>query len=372
VRVVHFGSTAQESTNGVHRATGTLARMAARNGHEVHVVGFSRSLDHATTEASDGVTHHKLPVYGPARLGSHAQWMPPATRDQLQDLAGDGDVLHLHSVFQVDHLWARALNVPFILCPHGGYAGVADSRQFSLGKRLWFHAFDRQLLKTAGVVQALTRREALRLDSLVPGSRTVTLPIPIECPPALRGKWAGTSENIVFLGRLDIQHKGLDLLLQAYARSRAPHEGRRLVLAGPGDAKTIDRIVGTIRDEGITAHVDLPGVVTGDEKWDLLMNAGCFVHPSRWEGLPISVIEAAGIGVPLLVSTETNLADEVLTARAGVVCNPSVESIVRGLDALTPRQAAGQYSVGSTRLGEKYSEGRLQQRYFDLYEKVAR
>lgn len=44
----------------------------------------------------------------------------------------------------------------------------------------------------------------------------------------------------------------------------------------------------------------------GDEKKDVLCNADVFIQPSRTEGQPVGLMEAIDIGVPCIVTKETN------------------------------------------------------------------
>jgi glycosyltransferase involved in cell wall biosynthesis len=56
--------------------------------------------------------------------------------------------------------------------------------------------------------------------------------------------------------------------------------------------------------------------------------ADVFVHPSRNEGIPRSVLEALALGLPVVVTPETNLGTVVEEAQAGW-CVPSTSEGVR-------------------------------------------
>ena len=55
-------------------------------------------------------------------------------------------------------------------------------------------------------------------------------------------------------------------------------------------------------------NVVLYGSKFGKEKEALLKRMDVFVHPSRNEGLPVAVLEAASFGKPCLVTQATNIA----------------------------------------------------------------
>jgi len=97
---------------------------------------------------------------------------------------------------------------------------------------------------------------------------------------------------IVFIGRLEINNKGLDTLMEAIALM----DGVRLVLAGRG------RDEARLRKMARALPVDFRGYVGEEEKRDLLARASVFVLPSRFEGWGIAVLEAAAFGAPVVVS----------------------------------------------------------------------
>ena len=108
-------------------------------------------------------------------------------------------------------------------------------------------------------------------------------------------------DYILFLSRIDIYQKGLDVLVDAFRLIAEHFTNLRLVLAGCDTFHTIEtlfkKIPGELRD-----RVDYVGFVSGEEKLRLLSRAKVFVLPSRLEAQPISVLEALACGRAVLVS----------------------------------------------------------------------
>jgi glycosyltransferase involved in cell wall biosynthesis len=97
---------------------------------------------------------------------------------------------------------------------------------------------------------------------------------------------------------------------------------------------------------GLEQRVILRDPVFGADKWTVLANAHALVYPSRWDGLPFSVLEALAAQVPVLVTRGTNLDELVQRYRAGVVVQGRVDAIARGLGQLLALPLEEQLEMG--------------------------
>ncbi len=115
--------------------------------------------------------------------------------------------------------------------------------------------------------------------------------------------------------------KNLPTLLAAFAL--LPQAWRRrhpLVVAGDFDDAGSRRLAGWVRAAGIEAEVVVPGFV-GDDELAALYNAALFcVHPSRYEGFALPVLEAIHCGAPV-VAGNVSAPAEVLGG-AGLLVDP--------------------------------------------------
>ncbi|MGV8908976.1 MAG: glycosyltransferase family 4 protein [Propionicimonas sp.] len=104
-------------------------------------------------------------------------------------------------------------------------------------------------------------------------------------------------EYVLFVGRL-VPEKAPDLLLRAF---RQVPGARRLVIVG--DSSFTDRYADEVRAlAAADPRVHLAGFVYGDLLSELYQHAAVFVQPSRLEGLPLTLLEAASHGVPVVAS----------------------------------------------------------------------
>ncbi|RYJ03552.1 MAG: glycosyltransferase, partial [Actinomycetales bacterium] len=122
-----------------------------------------------------------------------------------------------------------------------------------------------------------------------------------QLPPGdlrlLQGMGLTAGQFLLFVGRL-VPEKDPALLIRAYRK--APGD---LPLVIVGDSSDTDEYVGQLRTlAAADPRVRLMGGRYGDELAALFAGARLFVQPSRLEGLPITLLEAAAAGLPLLCS----------------------------------------------------------------------
>jgi glycosyltransferase involved in cell wall biosynthesis len=105
----------------------------------------------------------------------------------------------------------------------------------------------------------------------------------------------GLGEHILFLGRIDIWEKGLDLLCAAYGQSRL---GLPLLVAGSGARRDEQKLAAlATASEGRIRWV---GYVTGQRKQDLLRSSAFVVLPSRQETFGLVALEGMSCGKPVV------------------------------------------------------------------------
>jgi glycosyltransferase involved in cell wall biosynthesis len=124
----------------------------------------------------------------------------------------------------------------------------------------------------------------------------------------------GGEKHLLYLGRLDISHKGLDILLESYKRAGVEVP---LVIAGDGIDKTaVDRL---IKGHKLGRKVQTVGWVRGKEKYELIRNSLAVCIPSRVEGWGIVATEAAAMGKPVIGTKVVGLEEAVADGKTGVL-----------------------------------------------------
>lgn len=107
------------------------------------------------------------------------------------------------------------------------------------------------------------------------------------------------SRVLLFMGRIEVNQKGLDLLLEAFnlIKNKISY---RLVIAGTGTNTELNKLRVHIRTLGLSDRVDLVGRVEGDKKQKLLRNSLLIAIPSRFETFSLMALEALAIGTPMV------------------------------------------------------------------------
>lgn len=128
------------------------------------------------------------------------------------------------------------------------------------------------------------------------------------------------------------KYKGHDLLIRGFAKSNLLKQlGVKLVIAGRGDYK--DSLDGLVRKLGLANRVFIIDTATDSEIASLYEECACFVLLSRYEGQPISVIEAISANKPVIVSLAPGLADFAREGNArGISYPPKLECLAEMLE----------------------------------------
>ncbi len=114
-------------------------------------------------------------------------------------------------------------------------------------------------------------------------------------------------------------------------------------------------------DAGVAGRVELPGWVDGEAKARLLARAGIFVLPSRFEGLPMALLEAQAAGLPV-VATRVGGIPQVVREDNGRLAEPdNVASLVVALAPLldNPAEAARMGARGREQVLAGYGIARV-------------
>lgn len=115
-------------------------------------------------------------------------------------------------------------------------------------------------------------------------------------------------------------------------------------------------IIELIKKYNIKNIVTLHGPVYEKDKIDILLDSDFFILTSRFEGHSMGLIEALSYGIPSLITTGTNMAEEIEEFGAGWTSDNNVESIVKALKLIiNKKESIADKGEAALKLSERYS-----------------
>ena len=199
-------------------------------------------------------------------------------------------------------LWIESFTPPFSTSfvplfspgPVVGFAQNLSGREMSHRYKLPFFLIERLGLRCYRDVVVLNPADAQVVSRCNPSATVRVIPNSVDLPE-LDEREYGQGEHILYLGRVQVWEKGLDLLLAAYARSGACLP---LVIAGAGPRREERQLTALLAAAG--PGVRWVGPVTGERKDALLRGSAVLVMPSRSEAFGIAGLEGMAYGKPVV------------------------------------------------------------------------
>jgi glycosyltransferase involved in cell wall biosynthesis len=182
---------------------------------------------------------------------------------------------------------------------------------------------------------------------------------PLEVPDGAR--------VLLALGRL-VPQKGLDVAVKALPAIRASHPRAVLLIAGDGPER--EALEKHARELGVADALFLPG--RAGNVAELLERAELLVHPSRWEGFGLVLLEAMLAARPIVATRVSSIPEIVVDGETGVLVPPDdaqalAEAAIRVLDDPGSLGAAGR-----ARALERFSADVMARRTAEVYSAAIR
>lgn len=283
------------------------------------------------------------------------------------------DLVVFESFYYIDDvllsLECRKRKIPYVIIPRSALTrqGQAQKRlKKTVANFLLFKPMTRHALS----VQYLTEQE--RVDS---GSKwcASSFIMPNGIYPAKARKVFEKTDalNGICIGRFDPYQKGLDLLLEACdSCSAALREAKLTVtLYGPERMGCREAFANQVSERGLGDILLIKDGIFGEEKAKILQQADFFIMTSRFEGMPMSLIEAMSYGLPCFVSQGTNMRAEVEKNDAGWGCDATVEGIIQALrKLLTDRENLQQIGQNAYALSLRYNWNEIGRKTHAVYQ----
>ena len=287
---------------GIETFSFTLGEALQRLGHEVVLFGG---------EPKPGRSHRATSL----TLELHPYWETKSIPDigtRFQRL-----IQRIHFAWSSREAWARhhcdmvLLAKPFDWPVAWGWKRSRPTLKVIMGFHgtdffpgdRWFYGAVDEAFAVSHVVADLAEARVHKRPMLIPNPVDVDYFTPGEEPPTFRADdW-----HLVSSGRL-VGWKGFSNLIEAVAQLRDLHHiHARLTVAGEGPEH--EKLAAQIGALNLEAQVKLGGRLDPPALRDLLRSGDLYVLPSvGMEAFSISALEAACVGLPLLLSNQVGLA----------------------------------------------------------------
>lgn len=244
------------------------------------------------------------------------------------------DLVVFQEVYEVAFLkmsaQLRRMRIPYVIVPHGELHCQAQNKK-RLKKWVANTFLFNRFIFGAEAIQCLAQTE---LDGTAFGRKKFLGTNGVNMPDRQKTSFRKKGVGFVYIGRLEMHMKGLDLMLEA-VRLKADfmrQNGCHLDMYGPDREGRYAAVENMIREKEIGDIVTLSPAIRGQEKEDTLLGGDIFIQTSRHEGMPMGILEALSYGIPCLVTRGTHMGEIVEEASAGWTAETNAESIGKMLE----------------------------------------
>jgi glycosyltransferase involved in cell wall biosynthesis len=362
--IVHIVARYPPSLGGVEKVVQYLARNQYELGMKVRVLTSDQGRNELQQE------DEPFPV---SRLKSANIAHTPIIPNLLPQLfrLDRGSIIHLHMsrAYTPEMVWiyARLRSHPYLAHWHGpggpsGRAGFLFRAYMPLMLRL--------VLRGAATVVAFTdeQRSFVAAEFGVDPARIAVVPNGVDdtflCADQ---RLLHSKPRLLFVGRLVVQ-KNLLLFLRALDGVSEQFE---TTLVGEGELEAdLKEAVDDLRLQNVRFH----GLAQGAELRELYRKADVFVLPSAWEGMPLVLLEALAMGLPIVATDIPGNRDVVAHGQNGVLVPPGDPSALRQalLSVTGDLERYRRMSETSRRLAGKYSWKAVSAEFERLYAQASK
>ncbi len=250
---------------------------------------------------------------------------------KIKEILRKVDIVIFHGIY-LPRIWKFYYKYikgkkPYIILPHGSMSFEVQKKN-NFKKFFFNHLLVYKFTRNAKAIQFLSENEK-DLSNPVFYSRHYVIGNGISKKRKFYKQKQSAGLNILYIGRMDIYNKGLDLLLEAVKNQKNYlfKNQIKILLYGPDTGHAKQEIQEYISKYELSQVLYIGNEIFGIEKEKLLLSCDYFIQTSRTEGMPMGVLEALSYGIPLLVTRGTGFKREVELYKCGIASENTVESI---------------------------------------------
>ena len=102
-----------------------------------------------------------------------------------------------------------------------------------------------------------------------------------------------------------------------------------------------------------------------------LHDADLFILPSKWEGVPISILEAMGTGIPIIASKVGGVGNMLIDGQSGILIDPAGDKLYQAICRLIQdEEYRRKLGTHAREMSERYSAKFMEEQYEALYQSL--
>jgi glycosyltransferase involved in cell wall biosynthesis len=285
------------------------------------------------------------------------------------------DIVVFEEAYWIEYLrfsyQLRRAEIPYIIVPRCSFTKQALNNHAKWKKKIANILLFNKFFKGAAAIQYLTEHEQVDSYPFICPNGFV-IPNGVTKIDNVERTYSKDEKIGLYIGRIDIYHKGLDLMLAAvnkYAKSlRAQHV--RIDIYGP-DNEDSETMRSYIRQYGIEDIVRMLGGISGEQKEKVLRNSDFFVMTSRFEGQPMAMLEALSYGLPCVAAKGTYMSEPIYSNQAGFACDNDIDEIGNAiLNISKDNNLLSLQSANAYKLASKYNWSEQAKKMHDILEQI--
>lgn len=281
------------------------------------------------------------------------------------------DVLHTHGkgAGLYGRLLAMLCGIPVAHTFHGVHLqayGQFKQRLYRLYERI------ASLITSRGIAVSQGERFEILRQGLMPDSKLsvvengVVIPATSSLPPV------GPPWTVISISRFDLSKNSMFLLkiLQELFEKERLHE---FVFHVVGEGPDREKLLALAGDSGFSERIFCPGATLAPHA--TFAGALCYLSTSKWEGLPLAVLEAMAHGLPVVATDVVGNRDLVFSGQTGFLypegdAKSAVSSLIWLSENPEQREAIGQHARNF--VTEAHDVQRMGERTFQILRDVCR
>jgi len=284
------------------------------------------------------------------------------------------DILHSHGYkgdILLGFLPRRVRYLPLVCTVHGwtGVNGFSKMRLYEWVDGLSLRRADAVCL-VSGAMRDLPAIRAIDPSKVhVVPNGVPELDLSMSAPEDEIADFCRKGFAVISIGRLS-KEKGYDILIEAFSHVHKEHPATFLIIIGEGPDRS--RLESIVRAKSLESAVMLPGY--RENAWRYLVECGLFVLPSFTEGMPVTLLEALQVGIPIVATRVGGVPGLLSGCGNGLLVPPGdINALASAIKGFIPSQGTAERSTTRFRVEKArlHSPGAMAEAYDELYRRMS-